>query len=79
MLPERGESDHFLAILENVEMLDILEILSVQRLLSSWPKKATKHESGLARVGGGQNGPKWTILGHFGLANAKIRFGIGSL
>ena len=35
-----------------------------------------------------QNGPKWTILGqngsewtslvHFGLANAKIRFGIGS-
>ena len=24
----------------------------------------------------GQNGPKWTILVHFGLANAKLRFGI---
>ena len=24
----------------------------------------------------GQNGPKWTILVHFGLANAKIQFGI---
>ena len=26
----------------------------------------------------GQNGPKWTILVHFGLANAKIQFGIRS-
>ena len=26
----------------------------------------------------GQNGPKWTILVHFGLANAKVRFGIRS-
>ena len=25
-----------------------------------------------------QNGPKWTILVHFGLANAKIQFGIRS-
>ena len=27
-------------------------------------------------VSSGQNGPKWTILVHFGLANAKIQFGI---
>ena len=25
-----------------------------------------------------RNGPKWTILVHFGLANAKIQFGIRS-
>ena len=45
--------------------------------------------SGMARVrladlngskwtSSGQNGPKWTILVHFGLANAKIRFEIRS-
>ena len=45
--------------------------------------------SGMARVrladlngpkwpSSGQNGPKWTILVHFGLANAKIWFGIRS-
>ena len=27
----------------------------------------------------GQNGPKWTTLVHFGLANAKVRFGIRSV
>ena len=32
-------------------------------------------ESALAS---GQNGPKWTILVHFGLANATIQFGIRS-
>ena len=40
--------------------------------------------NGQSTVGGpkwtssGQNGPKWTILVHFGLANAKIQFGIRS-
>ena len=35
--------------------------------------------SGVARVRlADLNGPKWTILVHFGLVNAKIRFGIRS-
>ena len=53
---------------------------------SLWPKFFDL-ESGMARVrladlngpkwtSPGQNGPKWTILVHFGLANAKIQFGI---
>ena len=49
----------------------------------------TTLSSGMARVrladlngpkwtSSGQNEPKWTILVHFGLANAKIQFGIRS-
>ena len=54
------------------------------RSRSDWPKIVTWIRNGQSTVGGpkwtkmGFFRPKWTILVHFGLANAKIRFGIRS-
>ena len=58
--------------------------------MSNSRQSGTKHNicsgNGQSTVGGpewikmassGQNGPKWTILVHFGLANAKVQFHFG--
>ena len=66
-----------------------LDMSAVPKRGRSKRGRSQKHASGMARVrladpngpkwtSLGQSGPKWTILVHFGLANAKIRFGIRS-